>query len=175
MDPTALQDAVESLRAYLDTILEARVPEAEAPSTERAEDTVLDALLSTAIALEPSPRERYKRHRTRDEDASQVWKKEHDELEAARIASLIDEEARLLRLRGELLMVLLLVRSTIDGVVISEYSTRQLVDRRRFVPQVFLTYHPILYTSMHWEQLHVFCWGWGKWKVSARVKFEYLN
>ena len=25
---------------------------------------------------------------------------------------------------------------------------------------------------MHWGQLHVFLLGWGKWKVSARVKSE---
>ena len=44
MDVSTLQAAVDSLRADIDTILEARVPEFEAPSVELAEDTVLAAL-----------------------------------------------------------------------------------------------------------------------------------
>ena len=45
VDVSTLQAAVDSLRADIDTILEARVPESEAPSVEPAEDTVLAALL----------------------------------------------------------------------------------------------------------------------------------
>ena len=41
VDVSTLQAAVDSLFADIDTILEARVPESEAPSVEPAEDTVL--------------------------------------------------------------------------------------------------------------------------------------
>ena len=39
VDVSTLQAAVDSLRADIDTILEARVPDSEAPSVEPAEDT----------------------------------------------------------------------------------------------------------------------------------------
>ena len=42
VDVSTLQAAVDSLRADIDTILEARVPESEAPSVDPAEDTVLE-------------------------------------------------------------------------------------------------------------------------------------
>ena len=41
VDVSNLQAAVNSLRADIDTILEARVPESEAPSVDPAEDIVL--------------------------------------------------------------------------------------------------------------------------------------
>ena len=40
VDVSTLQAAVDNLRADIDTILEARVPESEAPSVEPVEDTV---------------------------------------------------------------------------------------------------------------------------------------
>ena len=55
VDVSALQAAVESLRADIDTILEARVPESEAPSVEPAEDTVRAALFTTSEILPPPP------------------------------------------------------------------------------------------------------------------------
>ena len=55
VDVTAPQDAVEILREDLDTILEARVPESEAPSVERAEDTVLATLFSTSTMPPSAP------------------------------------------------------------------------------------------------------------------------
>ena len=45
VDVSTRQAAVDSLCVYIDTILEARVPESEAFSVEPAEDTVLAALL----------------------------------------------------------------------------------------------------------------------------------
>ena len=48
VDVSTLQAAVESLRSDLDMILEARVPESEAPSVEPAKDTVLAALFATS-------------------------------------------------------------------------------------------------------------------------------
>ena len=48
VDVSTLQAAVDSLRADIDTILEARVPESEAPSVEPTEDTVLAALFATS-------------------------------------------------------------------------------------------------------------------------------
>ena len=59
-----LQVAVDSLRAYIDTILEARVPEFVKP----AEDTVLKALFATTKIPPPPPRESAKRRRGRAED-----------------------------------------------------------------------------------------------------------
>ena len=44
MDVSTLQAALESLRADIYMILEARVPESEAPSAEPAEDTMLAVL-----------------------------------------------------------------------------------------------------------------------------------
>ena len=85
---SALQAAVDSLRADIDTILVARVPDSEAPSIERAEDTILAALFTTSEIPPPSPRESAKRHRGRSEDEAQAKKKERREMEAARIASL---------------------------------------------------------------------------------------
>ena len=78
-------------------ILEARVPKSEAPSIERAEDTVLAALFATSDIRPPSPRENAKRHRGRAEDEARAWKKEHREMEAARRASLAEEEAHQMR------------------------------------------------------------------------------
>ena len=44
VDVSTLQAAVDSLRTDIDMILEARVPESEAPSAEPAEDTLTGAL-----------------------------------------------------------------------------------------------------------------------------------
>ena len=60
---STLQAAVDSLRADIDTILEARVPESEASSIEPAEDTVLAALFATSEIPPPPPREHATRHR----------------------------------------------------------------------------------------------------------------
>ena len=96
-----LQATVESLRADLDTILEYRVPDSEAPSADPAEDTVLAALFSTSDIPPPPPHENDKRSRGRDEDKARAWKKERREMEAAMRASLAEEEARQMR-EGEL-------------------------------------------------------------------------
>ena len=54
--------------------------------------------------------------------------------------------------------------------------TQQLTDRRRFAPQVCFTYHSsILIFLCIGDNCMSFCWGWGKWKVSARLKSEYPN
>ena len=47
VDVFTLQVAVDSLRADIYTILEARVPKSEAPSVEPAEGTVLAAVFAT--------------------------------------------------------------------------------------------------------------------------------
>ena len=78
---------VDTLCANIDTILEARVPESEAPSVEPAEDTVLAALFATSEIPPPPPREHTKRRRGRAEDEARAWKKEHREMEVARRAS----------------------------------------------------------------------------------------
>ena len=57
VDVSTLRVAVDSLRADIDTILESRVPESEAPSFETAENTVLAALFSTYEIPPPPPRE----------------------------------------------------------------------------------------------------------------------
>ena len=86
---------------------------------------MLVAFFSTNRVPPPPPRERAKRQQTRDEKEYQAQKKEHHELEAARRASLIDEEVcqlraielaagllapELMRLTGALMLVLLLLR-----------------------------------------------------------------
>ena len=68
VDVSTLQAAVDSLHADIDTILEARVPESEAPSFEPAEDTVLAALFPTSQILPPPPREHSNRRRGQAED-----------------------------------------------------------------------------------------------------------
>ena len=55
MDMSILQAAVESLRADIDMIQEARVPEFEAPSAEPAEDTGMAALFATSEIPPPPP------------------------------------------------------------------------------------------------------------------------
>ena len=65
MDVSTLQAAVNSLHEDIDTILEARVPESEAPSVEPAEYTVLAALFATSEIPPFPPRESAKRRRGR--------------------------------------------------------------------------------------------------------------
>ena len=89
VDVSTLQDAVDSLRADIDTILETRVPEPFEP----VEDIVLAALFTTSEIPPASPRESTKRRRGQAEDEARVRKKEHREMEAARRDSLADEEA----------------------------------------------------------------------------------
>ena len=101
VDVSTLQAAVDSLRADIDMILEARVPEYENPSVEPAEDTVLAALFATSEIPPPPPREHAKRRRGRAEDEAQAQKKERREMEAARRASLAEEVAHQMR-AGEL-------------------------------------------------------------------------
>ena len=96
VDVPTLQAALDSLCVDIDTILEARVPEFEAPSVKPAEDTVLAALFTTEIPR-PPPREIAKRHRGPAEDEARVRKKEHREMEAARRASLAEAEAHQIR------------------------------------------------------------------------------
>ena len=54
VDVSTLQAVVDSVRADIDTILEARVPESEAPSAEPAEDTVMATLFTTSEIPPPS-------------------------------------------------------------------------------------------------------------------------
>ena len=76
VDVSTLQAAVDSLHTDIDTILEARVPESEAPTVEPAEDTVLAALFTTSDIPPPPPRETTKRHRGRAENEARARKKE---------------------------------------------------------------------------------------------------
>ena len=55
VDVLALQAAIDSVRADIDTILEARVSESEALFVEPAEDTVLAALFATSDIPPPPP------------------------------------------------------------------------------------------------------------------------
>ena len=93
VDVSTLQAAVDSLRADIDTILEARVPE----PVEPVEDTVLAALFATSELPPPSPRESGKRRRGRSEDEARARKKERREMESARRASLAEAEAHHIR------------------------------------------------------------------------------
>ena len=128
VDVSTLQAAVDSLRADIDTILEARVPESEAPSVEPAEDTVLAALFATSEIPPPPPREHAKRRRGREEDEARARKKERREMEAARRASLAEEEAHQMR-ASELAAGASSSRTvetaggTTDGAVVAEDTT----------------------------------------------------
>ena len=73
------------------------MPESEAPCVETTEDTVLAALFATSEIPPPPPREHAKRHKGREKDEVTSRKKEHREMEAARKASLAEEEAHLMR------------------------------------------------------------------------------
>ena len=55
------------------------------------------ALFATFEIPPPPPREHDKRHKVRDGDESRARKKERREIEAARRASFVDEEARRIR------------------------------------------------------------------------------
>ena len=55
MDVSTLQAMVDTLCANIDTILEARVPESEAPFVEPVEYTVLAALFATSEIPPPPP------------------------------------------------------------------------------------------------------------------------
>ena len=90
---STLQAVVESLRANIDMILEARVPDSEAPSTEPVEDTVMATLFATSEIPPPPPREHAKRRRGREEDEARAHKKKLSEMEDVRRALLADEEA----------------------------------------------------------------------------------
>ena len=94
---STLLATVEGLRADIYMILEARVPESEAPSIKPAEDTVMATLFATSEIPPPPPRDHAKRCRGREEDEARARKKERRDMEAARRASLADEEARRMR------------------------------------------------------------------------------
>ena len=129
VDVSTLQAAVDSLRADIDTILEARVPESEAPSVEPAEDTVLAALFTTSEIAQSPPRESAKRRRGRAEDEARARKKERREMEAARRASLAEEEANCMR-ASELAAgvsssrTMEIAGGTTDSAVIAEDTTK---------------------------------------------------
>ena len=76
VDVSTLQAAVDSLRADINTILEARVLESEASSAEPAEDTVMATLFATSEIPPPPPRENSKRCRGREEYEARGRKKE---------------------------------------------------------------------------------------------------
>ena len=76
VDLSTLHAAFESLRADIDMILEAMVPEYEAPSAEHAEDTAMAALFATSKIPPPPPREHAKRRRGRVKDEARERKKE---------------------------------------------------------------------------------------------------
>ena len=69
------------------------MPESKAPYIEFGEDTVLVALFATSEIPPPPPRKHAKRRRGREENESRSRKKEHREMEGARRASIVDEEA----------------------------------------------------------------------------------
>ena len=68
VDVSTLRVAVDSLCIDIDMILEATVPESEAPSIEPAEETLLAALFVTSKIPPPPPRENAKRRSGREED-----------------------------------------------------------------------------------------------------------
>ena len=128
VDVTTLQAAVDSLRADINMILEARVPESEAPSVDPVEDTVLEALFATSEIPPHPPREHSKRPRGRAEDEARARKKERHEMEVARRASLAEEEAHQI-IAGELAAgasssrTVEIAGGTADSAVVAEETT----------------------------------------------------
>ena len=86
------------------------------------------ALFATSEIPPPPPQKHAKRRRGREEDEARVWKKEHREMEAARRASLAEEEARQMR-AGELASgasrsrFMEIAGGTADSVVAAEDTT----------------------------------------------------
>ena len=81
MDVSTVQAAVYSLRADIVMILEARVPQSEAPYADLTEDIVLDALFATSEIPPHLPREHAKRRKGREEDeaskkirSTEIWR-----------------------------------------------------------------------------------------------------
>ena len=62
-----LQAAVDSLQADIDMILEAMMPESEAPFADPAEDTMMAALFATFEIPPPPPQEHAERHKGQEE------------------------------------------------------------------------------------------------------------
>ena len=131
VDVSTIHAAVDTLRSDIDMILEARVLESEAPSVETAEDTVMAALFATSEIPPPPPLEHAKSCRGREEDEARARKKECHEMEAARRASLAEEEAHQMR-AGELAAGASSSRTveieggTADSVVDAEYTTESV-------------------------------------------------
>ncbi|TMX02551.1 hypothetical protein EJD97_021133 [Solanum chilense] len=83
------------------------------------EDTVMAALFATPEIPPPPPRDHAKRSRGREEDEARARKKERREMEAARRASLAEEEARQMRAGGTADSVVD-AEDTSEGVQITE-------------------------------------------------------
>ena len=104
------------------------MPESEASSVEPAEDTVLVTLFATSDIPPPLPRESAKRRRGRAEDEARAQKKESRDIEAARRASLAEEEANRMR-AFELVAgasssrIVEIAGGTTDGAVVAEDTT----------------------------------------------------
>ncbi|TMX01174.1 hypothetical protein EJD97_025003 [Solanum chilense] len=122
VDVSTLQAPVDSLRADIDTILEARVPESEAPSVEPAEDTVWADLFAPSEIPPPLPREHAKRCRGRADEEARAWKKENCEMEAARRASL-EMRAGELAARASNSRTVEIAGGTADSAIVDEDTT----------------------------------------------------
>ena len=128
---SSLQAAVDSLRADIDTILEARVLESEVPSVEHAEDTVLAALFATSEIPPPPPREHAKRRRGRSEDEARARKKERRGMEGASRASLVEEKAHQMRAselaaRASSSRTVEIAGGTNDGALVGDDTTEDV-------------------------------------------------
>ena len=190
---STLQTVIESLRADLDIILEDRVLESKAPSAEPAEDTVLASLFATFEIPPPPPREHAKRRKGREEDNSRARKKERREMEPARRASLADEKAHQIRAIESAAGAsssrdVETAGGTSDSAVDDEDTTEgvhitYVVVSREPDSQACLSLMLCALGSLHLplsffsffcigDNCISFCWRWGKWKVSGRLKSE---
>ncbi|TMW90971.1 hypothetical protein EJD97_014980 [Solanum chilense] len=91
----------QRLEAFELRVLACTAPPVDAPFAEPAEDTVMATLFPTSEIPPPPTRENAKRCRVREEDEYRARKKEHREMEAARRASLAEEEAHPMRVGEE--------------------------------------------------------------------------
>uniref|UniRef100_M1DVY5 Integrase core domain containing protein n=1 Tax=Solanum tuberosum TaxID=4113 RepID=M1DVY5_SOLTU len=150
------------------------------------DDMVLIALFEDGMQPPDSSRtvgkRPYSSHTSDGSEAGRGRKRELQETEAARRASIVDEELRQQRARrigvGASSSVMTIdgaVRvnvSTTEGAEMVDAGTRLLRGLRRNARHIFFTYPLCFYSLCIGDNCTLFFGGWGKWIVSDRVKFE---
>ena len=136
---------------------------------------MMDALFATSEIPPPSPRDHAKRRTGRDKDKARLRKKEHREMDAARRASLADEEALRMRVvesaagasssrkmeipggkADSVLDVRTLEGVQITGIVVQGTGHTSLLIVGALRPSFSSSTTLVFKFFMHWGQFHVF-------------------